>query len=103
MVYAWKRVPGHMCTISFRVHVCWSEHPDLSFTYQFVNLICGLGTLTTQFIVHFVFSQTSVFLLFWNDVHFYCVIYSVCVCVCFSMLQTYCLSKSAYLVYLRSI
>ena len=79
MVCAWKRVPGYMCTISFRVHVCSSEHPDLSFTYQFVNLICGLGTLTTQFIVHFVSSQTSIFLLFWNDVHFYCVIYSVCV------------------------
>ena len=29
------------------VHVCWSEHSDLSFVYGFMSLDYGLGTMTT--------------------------------------------------------
>ena len=28
------------------VHVCWSEHSDLSFVYGFMSLDYGLGTMT---------------------------------------------------------
>ena len=29
------------------VHVCWSEHSDLSFINRFMSLDYGLGTMTT--------------------------------------------------------
>ena len=32
-------------TLYSGVHVCWSEHSDLSFLYEFMNLDCGLGTM----------------------------------------------------------
>ena len=42
-------VHGRLICLSFRVNVCSSEHPTLSFVYQFMNLRYGLGTLTTDF------------------------------------------------------
>ena len=35
--------------LSCKVHVCSSEHSDLSFVYRVIHLIYGLGTLTTYF------------------------------------------------------
>ena len=34
-------------TLYSGVHVCWSEHSDLSFVYGFMSLGYGLGTMTT--------------------------------------------------------
>ena len=34
-------------TLYTGVHVCWSEHSDLSFVYGFMSLNYGLGTMTT--------------------------------------------------------
>ena len=33
-------------TLYSGVHVCWSEHSDLSFIYGFMSLDYGLGTMT---------------------------------------------------------
>ena len=35
--------------LSFRIHVCSSEHSDLLFVYRFMSLIYGLNTFTTDF------------------------------------------------------
>ena len=38
------RTPDY--TLYSGVHVCWSEHSDLSFVYGFMSLDYGLGTMT---------------------------------------------------------
>ena len=40
------RTPDY--TLYSGVHVCWSEHSDLSFIYGFMSLDYGLGTATTS-------------------------------------------------------
>ena len=47
-------------TLSFMVHVCSSEHFDLSFVYRCMRLLYGLGTLTTDFFLHDRLIDTSV-------------------------------------------
>ena len=37
-------------TLSFRVHVCPSEYSNLTVLYRFMNLLYGLGTLTTDYL-----------------------------------------------------
>ena len=39
------RTPDY--TLFSGVHVCWSEHSDLSFVYGFMSLDYGMGTMTT--------------------------------------------------------
>ena len=41
----YPRTPDY--TLYSGVHVCWSEHSDLSFVYGFMSLDYGLGTMTT--------------------------------------------------------
>ena len=36
-----------LLTLYSGLHVCWSEHSDLSFIYGFMSLDYGLGTMTT--------------------------------------------------------
>ena len=45
----YPRTPDYtLCSV---VHVCWSEHSDLSFVYGFMSLDYGFGTMTaTTFI-----------------------------------------------------
>ena len=40
----YPRTPNY--TLYSGVHVCWSEHSDLSFVYGFMSLDYGLGTMT---------------------------------------------------------
>ena len=40
----YPRTPDY--TLYSGVHVCWSEHSDLSFVYGFLSLDYGLGTMT---------------------------------------------------------
>ena len=57
-----SRTPEY--TLYSGVHVCWSEHSDLSFFYVFMNLDYGLGTMTaTTFYTIFCprHNRTSVF------------------------------------------
>ena len=39
-------------TLSFRVHVCSSEHSDLSVAYRLMSLIYGLDALTTDVFIY---------------------------------------------------
>ena len=41
----YPRTPDY--TLYSGVHVCWSEHSDSSFVYEFMSLDYGLGTITT--------------------------------------------------------
>ena len=41
----YPRTPDY--TLYSGVHVCWSEHSDLSSVYGFMSLDYGLGTITT--------------------------------------------------------
>ena len=38
-------------TLYSGVHVCWSEHSDLSFVYGFMSLDYGLGTMTATTLI----------------------------------------------------
>ena len=40
----YPRTPDY--TLYSGVHVCWSEHSDLSLVYGFMSLDYGLGTMT---------------------------------------------------------
>ena len=40
----YPRTPDY--TLCSGVHVCWSEHSDLSFVYGFMILDYGFGTMT---------------------------------------------------------
>ena len=40
----YPRTPDY--TLYFWVHVCWSEHSESSFVYEFMSLDYGLGTMT---------------------------------------------------------
>ena len=40
----YPRTPDY--TLYSGVHVCWSEHSDLSFVYGFMSFEYGLGTMT---------------------------------------------------------
>ena len=40
----YPRTPDY--TLHSGVHVCWSEHSDLSFVYGFMSLDYGIGTMT---------------------------------------------------------
>ena len=40
----YPRTPDY--TLCSGVHVCWSEHSDLSFVYGFMSLDYGFGTMT---------------------------------------------------------
>ena len=42
----YPRTPDN--TLYSGVHVCWSEHSDLSFDYEFMSLGYGLGTMTAN-------------------------------------------------------
>ena len=44
LVISTSRTPDY--TVYSGVHVCWSEHSDLSFVYGFMSLDDGLGTMT---------------------------------------------------------
>ena len=55
-------------TLSFRVHVCSSEHSNLSFFYRSTSLLYAFGTLTAFF-----FGDFLLFLFMsQNGFHFYC-------------------------------
>ena len=41
----YPRTPDY--TLCSGVHVCWSEHSDGSFVYEFMSLDYGFGTMTT--------------------------------------------------------
>ena len=41
----YPRIPDY--SLYSGVHVCWSEHSDLSFIYGFMSLDYGFGTMTT--------------------------------------------------------
>ena len=51
-------------TLCSGVHVCWSEHSDLSFVYGFMSLDYGFGTMTatTTYILLF-FATITLFML----------------------------------------
>ena len=57
--YAWCAKHAYQVMLKFHGRlitpflVCSSEHSDLSFVYRFMNLIYGLGTLTTFFLMIF--------------------------------------------------
>ena len=69
----YPRTPDY--TLCSGVHVCWSEHSDLSLVYGFMSLDYGLGTMTATTsltaslmtnlltVVAKIFSNTLIFLL----------------------------------------
>ena len=56
----YPRTPDY--TLCSGVHVCWSEHSDLSFVYGFMILDYGFGTMTATtylfifFLINILFS-----------------------------------------------
>ena len=58
----YPRTPDY--TLYSGVHVCWSEHSDLSFVYGIMSLDYGLGTMTaTTFVLTITEPETKVFVL----------------------------------------
>ena len=53
----YPRTPDY--TLYIGVHVCWSEHSDSSFVYEFMSLDYGLGTMTATTIVYKIVFQYS--------------------------------------------
>ena len=46
----YPRTPDY--TLCSGVHVCWSEHSDLSFVYGFMILDYGFGTMTATTLIY---------------------------------------------------
>ena len=53
-------------TLTYRVHVCSFEHSDLPFVNQFMSLLYGLCTMTTEFLLGT--PSSGVFLVMYFDV-----------------------------------
>ena len=51
------------CTLYSGIHVCWSEHSDLSFIYGFMSLGYGWGIMTTTTLVRYIFEISNVVFL----------------------------------------
>ena len=71
----YPRMPDY--TLYFRVHVCWSEHSDSSFVYEFMSLDYGLSTMTAT-TCYYLFLNYSCFGTVLHDcaspvcLHLYC-------------------------------
>ena len=59
----YPRTPDY--TLCSGVHVCWSEHSDLSFVYGFMILDYGFGTMTaTTLFLKYIYRWKTIFLCY---------------------------------------